>query len=270
MRRAFSWLLGGLILAAFLVPFSPAVAADGLRGMQDGDLYEAIRRNPRSVFRTCPVSKRDSKTFALCATATCWTLDNVAYCKCDVMHEKSISLPFNYREDGEKRDVCDILQDGVGNGFTVSTYATPRELEADYDPATEKLGAPLALYDCDSRNGRQAGYSAQCDGGLCFNSTRGKDFPGFGRLKKSEIICSCPPVTSPPTGFQITGPWNCAPGDPNTDGHCCDRAYQARLCGVSKVSRTGTEIAVGAPTGVATTLSRLLDGKAPAINRCSL
>ncbi|SDQ12402.1 hypothetical protein [Pseudovibrio sp. Tun.PSC04-5.I4] len=62
------------------------------------------------------------------------------------MNEQSISLPFHFKEDGEEEDVYDLLQAGVENGFTVSTYATPRQMEPDYDPTTEKLGPPLATY----------------------------------------------------------------------------------------------------------------------------
>ncbi|MGI9273307.1 MAG: hypothetical protein ACR2PT_00430 [Endozoicomonas sp.] len=216
----------------------------------------------------CPVSEGAPDTFALCATASCWTLDNVAYCKCDVMNEKSISLPFHYVEDGARKDVCDLLLEGVDNGFTVSTYATPRQIEADYKPVEEKLGPPLAIYTCTNSDDSPAGYSAQCDGGLCFTSTQGKDFPGIGPVADDEIICACPPVPSPPEGFQISGPWLCAPDDRNADGQCCDKAFHDRLCSVDKVTHTGTELVVGAPIGVDTLLSKKLDGSVPALNRC--
>ncbi len=221
-----------------------------------------------SLFKECPVSSDDSNTFALCATATCWTVDNVAYCKCDVMNEQSISLPFHYKENGEDKDVCDLLQAGVDNGFTVSTYATPRQMEADYDPETEKLGPPMAIYTCLNSEDTPAGYSAQCDGGLCFKSTQGQTFPGIGQLKEDEIICSCPAMPSPPMGFQIAGPWTCAPGERNANGQCCDKSFHDKLCSVKSVSSTGTQLMVGAPTGVGTILSKKLDGKVPALNRC--
>jgi len=225
--------------------------------------------NPeRSVFKICPDKKGVDNTFALCATAKCWTLDGVAYCKCDVLHEDSISLPFRYREKGKAKDVCDILKAGDGNGFTVSTYATPRQLETDYRPKKEKLGPPLALYTCPGEDRGTSGYSAQCDGGLCFESTRGQEFPGLGKLKKDEIVCSCPPVVSPPTGFQMTGPWTCKPGDRNADGSCCSASFQKKFCGVTSVTKTGTRIVVGAPTGVPIMLSKRLDGSVPKINRC--
>lgn len=220
------------------------------------------------VFKECSVSQGDPNTFALCATAKCWTVDNVAYCKCDVLNEQSISLPFRYQEDGEEKDVCDLLKAAVDNGFTISTYVTPRQLETDYDPDTEKLGPPMATYTCTNGEDAPAGYSAQSDGGLCFKSTQGQDFPGIGPVKENEIICSCPPIASPSVGFQISGPWLCAPGDRNSDGTCCGKSFHDEFCSVKSVNSTGTEVVVGAPLGVAALLSKKLYGETPDINRC--
>lgn len=270
MQHLFSQALRGLVFSAFagLVFVSSGIAATGDPGGRTGATPISAQPEARpTAFQICPVTARDPDTFALCATAKCWTLDGVAYCKCDVLHEKSISLPFPYR-DGGKKNICSLLKDGIDNGFTVSTYATPRQLETDYKPAKEKLGPPLAIYTCPGINRGSSGYSAQCDGGVCFASTRGQDFPGLGHIEKDEIVCSCPPVPSPPTGFQISGPWTCKPGARNVNGRCCDQDYQERLCGVQSVSKTGTEIAVGAVTGTPALLSKMLDGKAPKINRC--
>ncbi len=223
-----------------------------------------------SVFLQCPRSPDEPDTYALCATARCWVLDGVAYCKCDIENGKSISLPFHYREGGKRRNICTLLKDGIRNGFTVSTYSTPRRLEKDYRPAVEKLGPPLAIYTCGAPVGKSApaGYSAQCDGGICFNSTSGQNFPGLGPVAENEIVCSCPPVPAPPVGFQMAGPWHCKPGARDVDGRCCDKDFHDRMCNVTSVTQTGTEIMVGAVTGVPALLSKLLDGKAPKINRC--
>ncbi|OZG72199.1 hypothetical protein BTA51_17790 [Hahella sp. CCB-MM4] len=215
----------------------------------------------------CPVSGKAPDTFALCATATCWTLDGVAYCKCEVMNEESISISFDYEENGKSKNVCDLLLEGVPNGYTVSTYATPRQVETDYDPKVEKLGPPMGYYTCDTRSGTQA-YGAQCDGGLCFKSTQGKEFPGLGYIKENEIVCSCPPTLSNSPGFQIAGPWKCKPGDANENNQCCDQSYYNDMCGVTSVKTTGTVLAVNAPIGTARVLSAKLDGKPARFNAC--
>ena len=269
--------LAPALILAWLVGLSPAAAiADQGPNVGRGALIPkeqvqpgnpALTDDRPTAFVECPESADSPNTFALCAAATCWTIDNVAYCKCDVMNQQSISIPFRYREKGRRKDVCDVLKAGRGNGFTVSTYATPRQLLKDYDPKVDGLGPPQALYTCAPGADPNA-LAAQCDGGLCFTSTRGQVFPGFGRLKADEIICSCPIVTNSQTGFQIAGPWKCEPGDLNVAGGCCDQAFHDQLCGVDSTTRTGTTIAVGAATGIATFLSKELDGVVPELNRC--
>ncbi|NOU49400.1 hypothetical protein HG263_02420 [Pseudoalteromonas sp. JBTF-M23] len=44
----------------------------------------------------CPVNPNAYNRFALCAMASCWTLDGVAYCKCEVQNEQSTSITFDY------------------------------------------------------------------------------------------------------------------------------------------------------------------------------
>lgn len=220
------------------------------------------------AFVECPQKSDAPKTFALCSLAQCWTLDNVSYCKCDLMHQESISIPFNYKEGSLMKNVCDLLLEGPSNGFTVSTYATTRPALKDYDPAVEKLGPPKALYTCDKPGySLKPAYSAQCDGGLCFKSTEDTEFPGLGRVEKGQIICSCPP-TANKSNFQIAGPWSCAPGASNRKGECCDRGYYNQFCGVRSIKTTGTRIAVGSPAGSAAILSKQLDGQFPSYNRC--
>ena len=117
--------------------------------------------------------------YALCANATCLTFNQVAYCGCDLLKGDSISLPFDF---GDGEDVCTVNQDGRGNGYRVSTYSVPKRSvfpEGDY-----------ALYTCpgelnkDKYGGVAAasGSYAQCDGGLCFMSTKGRNFPGFENM----------------------------------------------------------------------------------------
>lgn len=223
-----------------------------------------------SPFAICPENALESNTYALCASAQCWTLDGVAYCKCALETGRSISNPYSYRsENGTKKNVCNLLTEGPPNGFTVSTYSTPRQIRKDYDESLERGGPPLALYTCDQRTNQNAvgAYSAQCDGGLCFSGTQGRDFPGLGRLKSDQLICSCPPKANQ-SPFQIIGPWSCQPGESNIKGRCCDRSFFKRYCGIHSIKKTGTLIPVGAPAGVGRRLSNALDLKRVEINEC--
>jgi len=216
----------------------------------------------------CPTSSDTTQRFALCATAMCWTLDGVSYCKCDIKDEESISLPFSYYEGGTMKNVCDLLVQGSTNGFTISTYATPPQALKGYDPRVQREGPAKALYTCDQPGySTRPAYSAQCDGGVCFNSTTNTDFPGLGHVGPNQIVCSCPPTPNQ-KAFQIAGPWNCAPGETNVDNKCCDKAFYKSFCGVRSIKRTGTIMSVGSPVGSAVVLSTLLDGQPPLINAC--
>jgi hypothetical protein len=195
------------------------------------------------LFRIC----RD-QTYALCAAASCYVYNQVAYCKCDIENGDSISLPFEV--DGE--DVCDINAKGPANGYMVSTFSLPNAVVE---------GGDMALYTCPA--GRSDGAYAQCDGGLCFSSTEAAPgFPGFDEpLTEGQIICSCPiTVADPDTatlGYQIAGPFP------------CEADYFRNCESASTNRRTGTTIPVGAPTGVARTLTLLLNGPpVPQLNRC--
>jgi hypothetical protein len=216
-----------------------------------------------------------NKTYALCATAQCFYLDGVAYCKCDLMQGDSISATFEF--DNGTQDVCDLLDQGVSNGYTVSTYSLPDQVTKEYAAAYPLNGGPppLALYTCPQ--GSSTGPYAQCDGGVCFDSTTGKTFPGVGDIADNQILCSCP-ITDPKKfgpslGYQISGPWQLANGQAcganGSQSDCCSAAYLNTFCSVnySPTIPTGATIPVGAPTGVPVALARQL-GDLRLINAC--
>lgn len=195
-----------------------------------------------ALFKICK-----NQTYALCASARCMVYDGVAYCKCDIKKGDSISLPFTLRND---QDVCSVNAEGVSNGYMISTYSPPE--------SAASLTGNHAIYTCSGDS--KAAY-AQCDGGICFSSTAGKSFPGFGQLENDKIICSCP-VTVPGftsgriIGYQILGPYP------------CDKSF-FKYC-KSSVANTenGSTIYVGAPTGVPKALALRLNGKIPPFNEC--
>ena len=195
-----------------------------------------------AVFKICK-----DQTYALCATASCFVFNDLAYCTCDVKRGDSISLPFRYDRN---KDVCTVNAEGAGNGYMASTFSL--------DPSVVAPTGDMAVYNCPGKTA--TGAYAQCDGGLCFRSTQGQNFPGSDKpLKPDQIICSCPiTVAQPPApvGYQIAGPYPCR------------RSFFDNCS--SKVANldTGATIYVGAPTGTARLLTRLLDGSVPPLNTC--
>jgi hypothetical protein len=118
-------------------------------------------------------------------------------------------------------------------------------------------GGNMAVYTCPSSS---AGAYAQCDGGICFNSTSGNAFPGFTKpLAGTQISCSCPiseaSASKNPFGYQIIGPYPCQ-----------KKVFDQ--CGPAANELNGSTIPVGAPTGAARFLSIKLYGKNPDVNEC--
>ena len=217
-----------------------------------------------------------NQKYALCADASCFTFNQVAYCECDLLKGDSISLPLEF---GEDENVCTVNQEGNGNGYRVSTFSVPKQ--------TEFPDGDFAVYTCPGENnkGKYGGVSAavgsyaQCDGGLCFTSTKGNNFPSFEKLSKDEIICSCPIATNcekssaNPDGHQIAGPYDSVTGcDPSACLRCDAAALTDLECKTGNpVSFVGIQddLPVGAATGTGNVLScLLLGGDVPDLNGC--
>ena len=195
------------------------------------------------VFKVCK-----GQTYALCAVASCFVFNGLAYCKCDVKSGDSISLPFQF---GQDQDVCTANAEGADNGYMVSTFSLPESVVAP--------GGDKALYTCPAKT--SDGAYAQCDGGFCFTSTEGKSFPGFGTpLNDHQIMCSCPITVADPAsakvGYQIAGPFP------------CQESFFENCKSATANTNTGSTVYVGAPTGVAQTLAHLLNGSVPPLNSC--
>jgi hypothetical protein len=189
-----------------------------------------------------------SQTYALCAVASCFVMDGLAYCECEVMSGDSISLSDAF---GNGQNVCSVNADGVGNGYMVSTFSLPASVVAP--------DGNQALYTCPAST--STGAYAQCDGGLCFTSTEGNSFPGFSvPLNSGQIICSCPiTVANPgtaPVGYQIAGPYP------------CQRSFFKNCSHAVANKKTGALLYVGAPAGTPRILARILDGSVPPLNQC--
>jgi hypothetical protein len=235
-RRA--WLVGlGLAVGIIL-------AAGGSAGADPLKPSCSSVTNGGNVFKIL-----DNQTYALCAVASCFVFNGVAYCKCDVEFGDSISLALDF-DDGQ--DVCTVNAEGVKNGYMVSTFSVP--------DSVLKPNGDQAIYTCPRTSD---GAYAQCDGGICFTSSEGQSFPGFDEpLAKDQIICSCPiTVQNPETarvGYQITGPYP------------CQKSFFENCNSTTANNKTGSTIYVGAPTGTPRLLAFLLTGTNPPVNECRL
>ena len=193
-----------------------------------------------------PFAICQKQRYALCAAASCLVYNGVAYCTCDVKFGKSISVPDTIDEG----DICDVNRQGYGNGYMMSTYSLPKSVIA---------GGTQALYTCPGDT--SDGAYAQCDGGFCFASTRGRKFPGSDRrVRPNEIICSCPITVAEPGAssarYQFVGPYPCQ-----------QAAFEYCNSAVANTT-TGSTIVVGAPTGVPRLLTEALYGSVPELNHC--
>jgi len=222
-RAALPAALLGFLLLAGVVSAMPAAAGEATPP-------------PGAFLTTC-----QNRTYALCAKSECTVLNGVAYCKCSIEHGTSIGLTQRY--DG--KNVCDLMVEGKGSGYIVSTYSPPPQLLAP--------NGDLAVYQCSRATA--TGARAQCDGGLCYRSTRGKPFLKFKKLTRDEIICSCPIYTADPqtpgVGYEVLGPYPCE----KSWFKYCDRE--------TANTRDASTLYVGAPTvdGFQYITQRFLDRK---------
>ena len=136
-RRAAHPFLLGLCLALVMLAPGTVRAAEQLgtqvRARVPLSVVPDLAAGSPAFFKVC-----HNQTYALCAVASCYVYNQVAYCKCDVKQGDSISLPFTVDDE----DVCDVNASGPANGFMVSTFSLP-------DLVVE--GGNMALYTCPGR-----------------------------------------------------------------------------------------------------------------------
>ena len=187
------------------------------------------------------------QTYALCASAQAFVYQEISYAKCIIKKGNSISAPPLDYSTSPDQNICDFNAAGVGNGFMSSTFSLPEE--------TLK-GGSKALYTCP---GGSTGAYAQCDGGTCFKSTQGKVFPGLGKLKNDEIICSCPITKAntsiAPFGYQFVGPYPC---------------QQSAFDACKTQATNGVIIPVGSPPGAGRVLAARLYNETFKLNECRM
>ena len=227
-----AWLAPAVFAAALAL-----TAAGPARAANDGvdPLVGLLARDTPVI---CP-----DQTYALCAGASCFVFNDVAYCTCDVKTGNSISAPFKY----DSSNVCSVNAEGANNGYMVSTFSLPESIVA---PSGNQ-----ALYICPRTS--RAAY-AKCDGGICFTSTSGASFPGSNTpLGNNQIVCSCPVERANPLqGLEIIGPYPC-------------QESFFRYCNPTVANGdNGSTLYDGTSIGSTATGIRLLYGGVPPLNTC--
>jgi hypothetical protein len=102
--------------------------------------------NPEPLFVIC-----ENQQYALCAEASCFVYNGVAYCKCDILKGDSISLQLSFSSPIGERNVCDVNRQGRVNGYVVSTFSLPENA---------KKGGSGAVYTCPGSANAGSGVSA--------------------------------------------------------------------------------------------------------------
>jgi hypothetical protein len=221
-----------VLMAAMTLTPSSARSADG----SETDFLAGL------LGRAKPVICRD-QTYALCAGASCFVFNDVAYCTCNVLQGDSISAPFKY----DNSNICSLNAEGANNGYMASTFSLPQSLVA---PSGDQ-----ALYRCPRSS---AAAYAKCDGGICFKSTTGTSFPGSTTpVGDDQIVCSCPiERANPIQGLEIIGPYPCQ-----------ERFFQNCDPAVAN-NDNGSTLYDGTAIGATVTGIRLLYGDVPRLNIC--
>ena len=178
--------------------------------------------------------------------------DGITYAKCKKMHGTSLSLTQPYPappkpEQGNIQTINDIGTAPDNGAFIVSTYSLPE--------GARSTSGDLAVYNC-----KRKGSYAQCDGGICFTNTSGKNFPGLGKLTEDEVMCSCPITTA--KVYEVFGPYPCPKTAAEFDQVCAAG---------SRSTKNGEYLRIGSPgRGSVQTFSDCLELKPEPVylNRC--
>jgi hypothetical protein len=212
----------------------------GVLGMTLSSVAVAQRNSNENICSDFTILQSTPPNYALCAGATSFIFDKVAYANCTIKTGKSISETLAYPcSDPDGCNIATVNQEGLDAGtFIVSTYSPP--------PAN------VALYNCNASVSTSGSY-AQCDGGICFTNTTKTEFPGLGDVGEGEIVCSCP-ITTTSDSYQVFGPSSCPKKASEYD----------KICGTGITSDdNGHTLYIGAPTGIPAKLSECLMDSTP-------
>jgi hypothetical protein len=102
--------------------------------------------DPEPPFVVC-----ENQQYALCAQASRFVYDGVAYCKCDILSGDSISLQLSFSSRTGEKNVCDVNRQGRTNGYMVSTFSFPSDA---------LKGGRAAVYTCPGSDNKRGGVKA--------------------------------------------------------------------------------------------------------------
>ena len=225
-RSAFGLAAGVVALAAGAFPLSLQAQVTSATGPVSSD--PKVREVLKRITPLIPLS---SQPYALCAGAVTFNFDGITYARCQVMNGNSLAQRHPYK-GGDAKTVNALGNNN--NGFFLSTYSPPTVGE-------------FAMYSCKGQ-----GSFAQCNGGVCFTSTKGTSFPGLGKLASDQIVCSCPIKSE--KDYSVWGPPTC----PTT------RAQYDSVCGAGTeraTTKNGVSLHVGqfGPPAVMTAINLYYD-----------
>jgi len=197
----------GILLMAYLASatMSDLASATEVGSNGSGGLGSELK-SPNTVGVKSPNTALGNQEYALCAGAESFNFNGVTYAKCRKQYGNSLGITHSY-SGGNVQTVNDIGT-APGNGsFIVSTYSPPDS-------------SLFAIYDCKGKRkaAKTTGSFAQCDGGICFTNTSGRNFPGVGPVADDEIICSCPIIST--SIYHVWGPADCPATQSEYDAIC--------------------------------------------------
>ena len=172
-----------------------------------------------------------NQPYALCAGAQAVNFNEITYANCARLRGNSISLQQNFPSapgnDDNPGNIATV-NEGAPNrgGYIVSTYSAPA--------GAVNPNGDLAVYQCET-----GGSYAQCDGGLCFTSTTGRNPPLWGPVSNNQVVCSCP-IHTTPLPFSVMGPKPCPTTAAEYDAVCGSSGSQAN---------NGATLFIGDPLG---------------------
>jgi len=223
-RKKHSYVMGYLLCLINMMTISDLGLATGL----GANLSDGLESELKS-----PITALWNQKYALCAGAESFNFNGITYAKCSKKEGNSLGLTHSY-PGGDVQTVNDIGNNPDNGSFMVSTYSPPDS-------------GRYAAYYCESK-----GSFAQCNGGICFTNTSGKNFPDVGPVANDEIICSCPITSS--SNYHVMGPADCPTTQSQFDAICKK--------GSEKITRAdGTILHIGSngPVSVTVTLNALYD-----------